>query len=65
MMKEKPEIRQVDLVKQTGLSRASIVKNIAWLKENGYLIRQGSDRKGRWIVLEGNDPADKNPDQKS
>ena len=60
-----PKITIADLSKQVNVSQTAINKHIAWLKENGFLIRQGSDRQGRWIVLKGNDPADQEPDPKS
>ena len=56
-----PQISLTDLAQQTGISRAAIIKNIAWLKENGYLKREGNNRQGRWIVLSGNDTPDQEP----
>lgn len=35
----------------TGIPVRTIDRDIAWLKENGYLKREGSDRSGTWIVL--------------
>ena len=60
-----PNLTIAKMAKQMGISETGINKNIAWLKDNHYLDREGNNRSGRWIVLNGNDPADKNPDPKS
>ena len=56
-----PQISLTDLAQQTGISRAAIIKNIAWLKENGYLKREGNNRQGHWVVLSGNDTPEQKP----
>ena len=58
---ETPDITIPDLAKYIGISPTAISNNIAWLKENKYLVREGSDRQGRWIVLSGNDTPDQKP----
>ena len=45
-------ITQQDLSKQLNLSLPSIKKNIKILKELGILSRKGSNRNGRWIILD-------------
>lgn len=45
-------ITQQDLSKQLNLSLPSIKKNIKILKELGILTRKGSNRNGRWIILD-------------
>ena len=62
---ENPEINTRELVEKIGISSTAINNNIAWLKKNNYLVREGSDRKGRWIVLKGIDSSDQPPDQDS
>ena len=60
-----PNLTIAELAKQTGFSETGINKSIAWLKENGYLKREGNNRQGRWIVLSGNDTPEQPPDQDS
>ena len=62
---ENPEINTRELVEKIGISSTAINNNIAWLKKNNYLVREGSDRKGRWIVLKGIDSSDQQPDHDS
>ena len=56
-----PEITQKELAAQIGIAQKSIERNISWLKQNGYLNREGNNRTGRWIVLSGNDTPDQKP----
>ena len=50
-------IRETDNITASTLSTvlscsdATIERDISWLRENGYIIRNGSDRIGKWIVI--------------
>jgi ATP-dependent DNA helicase RecG len=33
-----------------GVSQTAVEKNIAWLKEHGYIRRVGGDKGGHWEV---------------
>lgn len=50
-MKSNPASTVSGLSNMTGIPVRTIDRDIAWLKENGYLKREGSDRSGTWIVL--------------
>lgn len=50
-MRDNPNISQSELAMLSGVSRNAISKNIAWLKENGFVERVGTPRKGWWKVL--------------
>lgn len=39
------------MAKATGLSRRAVANNIKELKLLGVLAREGSDKKGRWVLL--------------
>ena len=49
-LEENPEITQVNLMKEFDLSRKQIQKIIKDLREEGLVERQGSNRRGKWIV---------------
>ncbi len=49
-MRENPSITIAELVLQLGLSRSGINKQIAKLKADGLIEREGSDKSGWWIV---------------
>lgn len=44
------DITYAELKKQTNLSRGYLSRVIASLRENGYVVRIGSDRNGRWEI---------------
>lgn len=44
------DITYAELMKQTNLSRGYLSRVIASLKENGYVVRIGSDRSGSWEI---------------
>jgi len=54
LIRKSPEITIKELARQIGISPTAISNNIAWLKANQYLDRNGSDRKGIWLVSDGN-----------
>ena len=49
-MKENPEITQPMLMDEFALTRKQIQIIIKDLRESGLVERQGSNRKGKWIV---------------
>jgi ATP-dependent DNA helicase RecG len=51
LLKMNPHITQKELVKETGLSRRGIEKNIRILKAKGKIERIGADRGGYWKVI--------------
>ena len=50
-MMNKPEITADMLSTIFSISKRTIDRDILWLRENGYISRQGSDKHGRWVVL--------------
>lgn len=51
ILKEESSLSITKLAAKIGVSTTAIEKNIAWLKANGYLLRVGSARVGRWEVV--------------
>ena len=49
---ENPTMTQKELMEELVLSRKQIQKEIKELQEKGILVREGSNRNGRWIVKE-------------
>ena len=49
-LEENPEITQIKLMEEFDLSRKQIQKIIKDLREEGLVERQGSNRRGKWIV---------------
>jgi len=49
-MEENPQITWEDMKHLTGKSRATVARHISALKEAGFIDRQGSDKKGYWII---------------
>lgn len=47
---ENPTMTQSKLMKELGLTRKQIQNAIKELQEEGLLIREGSNRKGQWLV---------------
>ena len=52
ILAKEPSLSIMKLAAKIGVSTTAIEKNIAWLKANGYLLRIGSARVGRWEVVE-------------
>ena len=50
-MEEKPTMTQVQLMEKLDLTRKQVQKAIKELQEEGALVREGSNRNGRWIVV--------------
>jgi len=52
LMIDNPEISIPQLAEEIGISKTAIAKNIRYLRENGYIERQGTFG-GKWIVVRG------------
>ena len=50
-IRNNPNITQPQLMEIIGIGKTAIQNNIAFLKENGYIERVGSNKKGYWRVL--------------
>lgn len=48
---ENPKISKMEMAKKVGISTTAIDKNITSLKQNGFLLRVGSDRAGYWEIV--------------
>lgn len=53
LMKENSSISVNDISKQVGLGTTTLTKRIHRLKEEGFVERKGSKKKGQWIVGRG------------
>lgn len=54
LIKENPNITQVEMAKRLGVTRDGISYNIKVLKENGIIERIGSTKNGSWKILDSN-----------
>lgn len=52
LLLKEPEITQQQAANQLGYSKAWIRKNMEKLQRDGIIYREGSTKKGRWIVLQ-------------
>ncbi len=50
LITENPTITQIQLMEKLNLSRKQIQTNIKKLQEEGILVRDGSNRKGHWVL---------------
>lgn len=50
-IKNRKKITQIELSNETGIPLRTIKRNISILKENGYIQRVGSKKKGYWKIL--------------
>lgn len=50
LMQEDGTITIPQLVQKTGISRRTILRELAVLQENGVLAREGSRKSGRWVI---------------
>ena len=56
MLIENPEMTQVQFMEKLNLSRKQVQKEMKELCTQGLLVREGTNRSGRWIVKDvGND----------
>lgn len=47
-----PTITQTQLMEKMNLTRKQIQKDMKELQEEGVLVREGTNRNGRWVVKE-------------
>ena len=52
LMRENARVNVAEISRQTGLGTTTVTKRIRRLKEAGMLERNGSKKKGWWIVKE-------------
>lgn len=50
MLIENPEMTQVQLMEKLNLSRKQVQKEMKELCTQGLLVREGTNRSGRWVV---------------
>ena len=50
LLAENPGMTQIQLMEELNLSRKQIQRDIKELQEEGALVREGSNRNGRWVV---------------
>ena len=50
IIKENPKISAAKIAKDINITKRSVERSIAVLKEKGYIAREGSTR-GKWIIL--------------
>ena len=50
-IQENPQVTVRALVENLGISKNTIIRILKELQENGTIKREGSNRKGRWMVL--------------
>ena len=50
LLRDNPALTQTQLMKELNLTRKQIQKDIKELQEENALVREGSNRNGRWIV---------------
>ena len=51
ILEETPAITLQGLAKELNISRYSVKEHIERLKRDGVIMREGSDRRGKWILL--------------
>ena len=51
-MRDNPNVTIEELHNMIGVSTTAIDNNIAFLRENGYIERIGSNKTGYWRVLD-------------
>ena len=51
LIMESDNINTSMLSKILSCSDATIERDLSWLRTNGYIIRNGSDKSGRWLII--------------
>ena len=49
-MVENPTIAQTQLMEEMNLTRKQVQKDMKELQKDGVLVREGTNRSGRWVV---------------
>ena len=52
LLAENPMITQAQLMEEMDLTRKQVQKDMKELQEEGVLVREGTNRSGRWVVKE-------------
>ena len=52
ILAENPTITQTQIMEEMNLTRKQVQKNMKELQEEGVLVREGTNRSGRWVVKE-------------
>lgn len=52
LIHEKPELTYAEFATRLSVSTVTIKRNLAKLQEEGLVVREGSKRKGKWILKE-------------
>lgn len=52
ILAENPTITQTQIMEEMNLTRKQVQKNMKELQEEGVLVREGTNRSGRWMVKE-------------
>ena len=50
-LKKNRELMAQQIADEIGKSKQTVERSIKFLKENGFIKREGSDKKGSWIIL--------------
>ena len=50
LIEKNSRITQQEISKHLDINRTTVIRNIEVLKENGYIDRIGSNKKGQWII---------------
>ena len=50
LIKENPQITQIEIAEKLGLSRRAVQNNLQTLQEKNIIERAGSKKDGKWIV---------------
>lgn len=51
LMRDDPKITHRRMAEELGMGHTAIAGHIAWLRDNGYVLREGSRKAGWWRVL--------------
>ena len=51
IMKKSPSIKGDGLMNALEISIVTLRRELAWLRNEGYIAREGSDKTGVWVVL--------------
>ena len=55
ILTENPKITQTQIMDEMNLTRKQVQKDMKELQEEGVLVREGTNRSGRWVVKEAMD----------
>ena len=50
-MKDNPNVTAAEIAQEIGMTSRAVEKNIAKIREKGYLDREGATKKGNWILF--------------